>query len=257
MPRDGYEADQVFLMCADVIAPQEGEGQAANPAVANIRNLTAGFKYNVDGAVWMGDSRGFYFSSLTEGLGAIYRIAVSGEGLERITPEDAWYDFHCPFGETQDGMLLTSYASMEFPTELVAVAVPGRPGSRMEGLTVRLSHENDRILSQLTPHKTEARWIDTVDGQKMLTWVLLPPGFDPSKTYPAIEICLGGPQGTLSQEWSYRWNYLLMCHQGYVVVLPNRRRPAVVRADFRRLHRSQHAGLPQRGPHDQEGALHR
>ena len=223
MPRDGYEADQVFLMCADVIAPQEGEGQSANPAVANIRNLTAGFKYNVDGAVWMGDSRGFYFSSLTEGLGAIYRIAVSGEGLERITPEDAWYDFHCPFGETQDGMLLTSYASMEFPTELVAVAVPSRPGSRMEGLTVRLSHENDRILSQLTPHKTEARWIDTVDGQKMLTWVLLPPGFDPSKTYPAIEICLGGPQGTLSQEWSYRWNYLLMCHQGYVVVLPNRR----------------------------------
>ena len=57
----------------------------------------------------------------------------------------------------------------------------------------------------------------------MLTWVLFPPKFDPTETYPAIEITLGGPQGTLSQGWSYRWNYLLMAHQGYVVVLPNRR----------------------------------
>ena len=57
----------------------------------------------------------------------------------------------------------------------------------------------------------------------MLTWVLYPPEFDQSKKWPAIEICLGGPQGTLSQGWSYRWNYRLMCSQGYVVVLPNRR----------------------------------
>ena len=57
----------------------------------------------------------------------------------------------------------------------------------------------------------------------MLTWVLYPPQFDSTKTYPAITICLGGPQGTLSQGWSYRWNYRLMAAQGYVVVLPNRR----------------------------------
>ena len=57
----------------------------------------------------------------------------------------------------------------------------------------------------------------------MLTWVLYPPQFDPAKKYPSILICLGGPQGTLSQGWSYRWNYRLMASQGYVVVLPNRR----------------------------------
>lgn len=57
----------------------------------------------------------------------------------------------------------------------------------------------------------------------MLTLVLYPPQFDPARKYPAIEICLGGPQGTLSQSWSYRWNYRLMAAQGYVVILPNRR----------------------------------
>ena len=54
----------------------------------------------------------------------------------------------------------------------------------------------------------------------MLTWVLYPPKFDKSKVYPSILLCLGGPQGTLSQGWSYRWNYRLMASQGYIVVLP-------------------------------------
>ena len=221
MARDGYEADQVRLMLGKVV--YNIDDASATPGVFSILNITAGFPYNVDEAVWAPDSGSLYFSSLTEGLGAIYRVSPDGKALMRLTPEDAWYDFHAPFGFTPDGMMLTSYASMNFPTELVAVSVPTRPGTRMEGLMVRLTHENDHILSQLTPHKTEARWINTVDGQKMLTWVLFPPEFDPAKTYPAIEICLGGPQGSLSQEWSYRWNYLLMCHQGYVVVLPNRR----------------------------------
>jgi dipeptidyl aminopeptidase/acylaminoacyl peptidase len=114
----------------------------------------------------------------------------------------------------QDGTLLTTFQSMDFPTELVAVN---------DNAIRQISFENDHILGQLDQHETEARYVKTVDGEDMLTWVLYPPKFDATKHYPAIEICLGGPQGTLSQGWSYRWNYLLMCHQGYVVVLPNRR----------------------------------
>ena len=34
---------------------------------------------------------------------------------------------------------------------------------------------------------------------------------------------LGGPQGTISQGFSTRWNYRLMAQQGYIVILPNRR----------------------------------
>ncbi len=75
----------------------------------------------------------------------------------------------------------------------------------------------------MKPFKTEEKWLKTVDGKEMLTWILYPPEFDSTKVYPAIEIFLGGPQGTLSQGWSYRWNYRLMCNQGYIVVLPNRR----------------------------------
>ena len=213
MERDGYEADKVRLMMGEVLYATAEDGQCSNPEVVNIRDLTASFKYNVDGPVWAADGESVYFAALTEGVQAIYNLIPDQEPV-RLTADNLWFDFGSPFGVLQDGTLLTTYASMDFPTELVAVA----------GNSVRqITFENEHLLGQLDKHETEARWLDTVDGQKMLTWVLYPPQFDASKSYPAIEICLGGPQGTLSQGWSYRWNYLLMCHQGYVVVLPNRR----------------------------------
>ncbi|MBR4775737.1 MAG: S9 family peptidase [Bacteroidales bacterium] len=207
MERDGYEADKVRLMVADVLGE---EGLEFGPA----RDLTQDFKYNVEGPVWSEDSNSIYFSALAEGIQGIFNANPDAGEIVRLTADNLWFDFDAPFGILQDGTLLTTYASMDFPTELVAVK-----GSDIRQITF----ENEHILKQLEQHKTEALWLDTVDGQKMLTWVLYPPKFDASKTYPAIEICLGGPQGTLSQGWSYRWNYLLMCHQGYVVVLPNRR----------------------------------
>ncbi len=209
MARNGYEADQTRLFVASV---NVGEGGIE---VSEIRNLTDGFKYNAAGPVWSADSKFVYFNALTEGLQAIYKVGVEGGDPARLTPDDAWYDFDSPFAVV-GGTLLASYRSMEFPTELVAV-------NEEDGSFGRITDENGHILGQLEPCDIEERWITTVDGKKMLTWVLYPPKFDSTKVYPAIEIFLGGPQGTLSQGWSYRWNYRLMASQGYIVILPNRR----------------------------------
>jgi dipeptidyl aminopeptidase/acylaminoacyl peptidase len=228
MERDGYEADKQRLMMAYI------KWTNGSPMIWGITDVTEGFRYNAAGPVWSADSKNIYFHSLVEGLQGMFmakgpdfdapagaRIKPAPWAIERITGEDEWYDFGSPFhiAEGEDGSVTyyTTWCSMDFPTELVAVNAGESTGY------TQITHENDHILSQLAEHETEARWLDTVDGKKMLTWVLYPPQFDPSKTYPAITICLGGPQGTLSQGWSYRWNYRLMAAQGYVVVLPNRR----------------------------------
>jgi dipeptidyl aminopeptidase/acylaminoacyl peptidase len=54
-------------------------------------------------------------------------------------------------------------------------------------------------------------------------WVIYPPNFDPSKKYPALLFCEGGPQSALDQFWSYRWNFQMMAAKGYVIFAPNRR----------------------------------
>ncbi|MBR0321651.1 MAG: S9 family peptidase, partial [Bacteroidales bacterium] len=229
MERDGYEADKQRLMMAYI------DWSKGSPMVWGLTEVTEGFKYNAAGPVWSADSKNIYFNSLAEGLQGIFiakgpdfdvpagvKIKPAPWKIERLTDEDRWNDFGSPFHVTEDEdgstTLYTTWCSMDFPTELVAVKL----GKEKPEYT-QITHENDHILSQLTDHETEARWLKTVDGKDMLTWVLYPPQFDPSKTYPAITICLGGPQGTLSQGWSYRWNYRLMAAQGYVVVLPNRR----------------------------------
>ena len=229
MERDGYEADKQRLMMAYI------DWEKSFPRVWGITDVTENFKYNVAGPVWSADSKNIYFNSLTEGLQGMYeakapefnapinsKIKPAPWQIERITGKEMWNDFGSPFhiveGENGAKTYYTTWCSMDFPTELVAVSVGGE---KTEYTPV--TSENEHILSQLASHETEARWLKTVDGKDMLTWVLYPPKFDRSKTYPAITICLGGPQGTLSQGWSYRWNYRLMASQGYVVVLPNRR----------------------------------
>ena len=218
MERDGYEADKQRLMVASI------ETVGGNVAVGTPVDATADFKYNVSGPVWTEDSKGIYFASLAEGLQGIFEAVEGAEGwhVRRLTAEDSWYDFGSPFhvvnGEDGEITLYATWCSMDFPTELVAVKYSDN-GVEYTPVT----KENEHILSQLAEHETEARWLKTVDGNDMLTWVLYPPQFDSTKVYPGITICLGGPQGTLSQGWSYRWNYRLMAAQGYVVVLPNRR----------------------------------
>ena len=220
MERDGYEADKQRLIVADVTIPETMDEM---PEISKMQDITVDFKYNVSSPVWTSDSKGIYFSALAEGIQGIFKAYEESESWEivRITGEDLWYDFGNPFHVSEnDGTvtLYTTWCSMDFPTELVAVRCSGD-----ETDYTQITDENGHILSQLAPHETEARYVKTVDGKDMLTWVLYPPQFDPSKTYPSILICLGGPQGTLSQGWSYRWNYRLMAAQGYVVVLPNRR----------------------------------
>ena len=229
MERDGYEADKQRLMMAYI------DWTKGSPMVWGITDVTENFKYNAAGPVWSDDSKNIYFNSLTEGLQGMFvakgpdfdvpagaKIKPAPWKIERISEEGKWNDFGSPFhvAYDKDGSTTyyTTWCSMDFPTELVAVKVSG---NALE--YVPITDENGHILSQLAEHETEARWLRTVDGKDMLTWVLYPPQFDPSKKYPAITICLGDPQGTLSQGWSYRWNYRLMAAQGYVVVLPNRR----------------------------------
>ena len=219
MERDGYEADKQRLIVAEMTTE---EGQM--PKAEKIQDITVDFKYNASSPVWAEDSKSIWFASLAEGLQGIFRAYEDAESwdIERITGDDLWYDFGSPFyvADSEEGgkTLYTTWCSMDFPTELVAVNINGT------GLSCsQITDENGHILNQLAEHKTEARYVKTVDGKDMLTWVLYPPQFDPSKEYPSILICLGGPQGTLSQGWSYRWNYRLMASQGYVVVLPNRR----------------------------------
>ncbi len=216
MARDGYEADQQRLMVAEV------RTDGATMEARDIRWISESLDADAAGIFWTPDDREIIFNALVDGLQALFRADVGSCRISRITDGDWWFDFNSPFAYRKNGGVeefFASYCSLNFPNELVRITVDGTDGVSYAQLT----DENGPILRQMAEPVCEKRYVRTVDGKDMLTWVLYPPEFDAAKQYPAIEICLGGPQGTLSQGWSYRWNYRLMAAQGFIVVMPNRR----------------------------------
>ena len=218
MARDSYEADKQRLMMADV------RFDDLTLVVSNVRDLTKDFKYDANAPVWNPISKGIVFSSCAEGAEKLFCVTLEGQ-ISQVTNDDWKFDFSSPFAiqvnpKTKTRTLFASYCSMNMPTELVCLTVVGKDH---KSSYKQLTNENEHILSQLDEPTSESVIVKTVDGKDMQCWVLYPPHFDSTKTYPAIEIALGGPQGTNSQGWSYRWCYRLMAQQGYIVILPNRR----------------------------------
>ncbi|HWL00155.1 MAG TPA: prolyl oligopeptidase family serine peptidase, partial [Parapedobacter sp.] len=87
----------------------------------------------------------------------------------------------------------------------------------------KITSVNDERYAGIAKSKVEARITKATDGKDLLSWIIYPPDFDPAKRYPTLLYCQGGPQGALSQTYSYRWNFQLIAAQGYIVVAPNRR----------------------------------
>ena len=199
MERDGYESDKNRLFIMDM-------------ATGEKQDLTADFDYSTDELAWAPDGQSLFIRSAYQGEIHIFRVGLDKK-IEQITT--GYYDY-ASLAPVNESCLIAMRHSLSQPDEIYSV----NPQSKE---VKELSFENKEILDQLTMGKVEERWIKTTDNKKMLTWIVYPPHFDPSKKYPAILYCQGGPQQPVSQFWSYRWNLQLMAANGYIVIAPNRR----------------------------------
>lgn len=199
MARDGYESDQSRLFVADVFTGER-------------RNLFANFEESAQSIVWNSDAKSIYFISDIQATDEIFRIDVETATIQRLTNGAHNYK---SLALTPKG-LLARKQSMSYPDELYLVDFE-------IGSDEAITAINKPIFDQLAMGKVEKRWVKTTDNKDMLVWVIYPPGFDSNKKYPALLYCQGGPQGTVSQFWSYRWNFQLMAANDYIIVAPNRR----------------------------------
>ena len=199
MERDGYEADKQRLFVADL-------------ATGKKEDFTAGFDQNVQSLTWSADSKAIWFISDIQATDEIFKLDLSGKKISRITNGIHNYQSITPAGDK----LVASKVSMSQPAELYLV-------DPKTGQDKALTSLNKGILDQLSLGEVKSRWITTTDNKKMRAWVIYPPHFDPKKKYAALLFCEGGPQSTVSQFWSYRWNFQMMAANNYIIIAPNRR----------------------------------
>ena len=221
MARDGYESDENRLMVMNL---QTGEK----------KQLVKTLDSNVEQFAWYNDSS-LLFTSVWSGTIDLYYTTLEGFG-ERMT--EGQYDVVLGDVGYQEAYLLCH--SMIQANEIYRFNIAewlngptrdfgprgidwAQPHSSQEVALPQLTHENDNIYKQIAPATVEPRWQKTTDGKGMLTWIILPPHFDPNKKYPTLLYCEGGPQSPVSQFWSFRWNFSIMAAHDYVIVAPNRR----------------------------------
>jgi dipeptidyl aminopeptidase/acylaminoacyl peptidase len=204
MKRDGYEADKQDLV-------------VSNGSVEI--NLTAQRDdIHVSGFKWSEDNKTLFFWAPINGTNQLFSVNYPGKTrmavvIKQITKGD--FDVNGVFGQVGN-TLFVSRTDMNRASEIYTVDIA-------TGNMKQLSHVNDEMYKTIGKSKTERKFVKTTDGEQMLVWVVYPPNFDPTKKYPTLLYCQGGPQSPLTQFYSYRWNLQLMAAQGYIVVAPNRR----------------------------------
>lgn len=198
MEEDGYESDLYRLFVYDIASGERTW-------------VSGGWQFDVENIKWA-DNQTVYFTCSHLGTTQIFKLAVTGgevikvtEGKHNLGPIDL-----------ESGVLVSGLTSMEMATEVASVDMNS-------GTVNQISSINKFIYDHIKMGKSEEKYIKTRDNKDLQMWVIYPPDFDASKKYPALLFCNGGPQSTLDQFWSYRWNMQMMAANGYIVYAPNRR----------------------------------
>lgn len=207
MKTDGYESDK-----NDIVILKDGQKI----------NLTKDWDGTVDQFKWSNDGKKIYFNAATDGTVQVYSVDIpvapkKGQAATPVVKQVTKGDFDLKSIVGQAGnLLIVERTDMNHASEVYSL-------DPANGTLKQLTHVNDEAYSKITLSKIEKRYLTASDGKPLLVWVIYPPGFDPSKKYPTLLYCQGGPQSPLTQYYSFRWNFQLMAANGYIVVAPNRR----------------------------------
>lgn len=207
MEEAGYEADKT-----DIIVSDQGSKKRYN--------LTKDWDGTVNSFSWSEDGRKIWFVAAVRGTVQLFEINMSGD-ISRLNASQirqisqGEQDINGIVGQVGQTLLVTMNTINRAP-EVYRFDLSKRTLSQ-------LTRVNDEAYASIATSRVEGRVTKATDGKDLFSWIVYPPNFDPSKKYPTLLYCQGGPQSALTQFYSFRWNLQLMAAQGYIVVAPNRR----------------------------------
>ena len=199
MKRGGFEADKERMMVMEWPA-------------GKMKDVSEALDASPSSMTWTADGNAIYFTAPYQEAYQIHRLDMATGTISRLT--DGNHDFQ-GVQIAGDALIATRTTSVN-PAEIYRI-------NPVDGKGENISLINEELLGKLNLPTFEKRFVTTTDNKQMVTWVVYPPNFDASQKYPVLMMCTGGPQGVLGPSFSYRWNYMLMASQGYVVVVPARR----------------------------------
>ena len=110
------------------------------------------------------------------------------------------------------GKLVYLHDDLHSPAELFVAESGGTPGSV-------LTHFNEAKVAAARMGDSEQFHFAGAGGEMVHGWLVKPVDFDPARTYPVALLIHGGPQGSFSDHFHYRWNPQAFAGAGYAAIM--------------------------------------
>ena len=196
MKEPGFEADRFAIMAMDL---QSGASREIDPQW----DRSAGALTIAD------DGKTLYATADDEGQHPLFAIdAASGE-VRKLVGEGSVGGY-----SLQNGKLLLARDDLKQPAALYLTDADGR------GLK-QVTHFNAERLKNAKMGDFEFFTFKGWNNEPVQGYVVKPVGYKRGQKYPVAFIIHGGPQGAMSNGWSYRWNPQTYAGQGFAVVTVN------------------------------------
>jgi dipeptidyl aminopeptidase/acylaminoacyl peptidase len=192
--RPGFESDRFHIVL------RSARGGA-------VRALTGGWDRSVAHLGATPDGRALLASVDELGQRVLYRVDPRSGVPTRLTSVGTVE----AFSATRERVVFAR-ADLASPADLYAVLLRG-------GEPQRLTDVNRSLLA--ARHISESRQFSFRgwNGETVYGYVMKPWGFEPGKRYPVAFVVHGGPQVSMANLWTYRWNAQTFAGGGYAVVM--------------------------------------
>ncbi len=194
MARPGYEADRLR-----VILRSWPDGKE--------RALTDTWDRSAEGLSWSTDGKTLLTTADNELQHPVFAIDVASGEVRPVTREGHASDAQPAAG----GRIVYALDTLKAPTDLFSSNVDGSDARQ-------LTHVNQEALASIRFGDFETFTFSGANGDKVFGYVVKPVDFDPKKKYPVAFFIHGGPQGSFSNHFHYRWNPQAFAGHGYAVV---------------------------------------
>jgi acylaminoacyl-peptidase len=182
-----------------------------------VRELADELDRDIENPAWSRDGRRIYFQYDDQGTTRVAECDLTGRvtNLVEDLGGEAWSR---PYGDgsfsvARDGTVAYSANSALAPAEVGLY-----DGSR----TRRLTDLNADLLGERELGQVEEFWTSSsVDGRRIQSWMIRPPGYDPARKYPLILEIHGGPFQNYGPRFAAELQ--LYAAAGYVVLFSNPR----------------------------------
>jgi dipeptidyl aminopeptidase/acylaminoacyl peptidase len=135
--------------------------------------------------------------AIDPGSGTVRKLVASGEVDDYMASNDS---------------IVFTWANIGAPADLYAVALKG-------GTARRLTQVNRETLGARQMSDFEQYRFKGWNDEPVYGYVVKPYGFAAGKRFPVAFVVHGGPQSSLQNLWTYRWNAEALAGRGYAVVM--------------------------------------